>query len=204
MVTSSLVRRFRNPWMAMALYVPLGVLIAYLSLWAHPRSFIDAVGLVAIGVFAWTLIEYGLHRFIFHWTDVKEPWRTLASGLHMAHHASADTADLIVAPPVASLGFGTVVYLVFALLSWNLATAALLMDGVFVGYLFYEWVHFMAHRFHPRSRAMKYLRRYHLQHHFRHEAEQFGVTTPLWDWVFGSYRTGPVRHTAATKMGSRP
>jgi sterol desaturase/sphingolipid hydroxylase (fatty acid hydroxylase superfamily) len=188
MVTSILFRRFSHPWMAMALYIPLGFLIAYLSLRVHPRSFGDAAVLIAVGVFSWTLIEYFLHRFVFHWTEVKEPWRTMASGLHMEHHASADTADLIIAPPAASLIFGTLITLIFALLTWSFATAAILMGGVFAGYLVYEWVHFMAHRFHPRSRLAKYLRRYHLQHHFRHEDQQFGVTNPLWDLIFGTYR----------------
>lgn len=172
----------------MALYIPLGLLLAGWTLRGDSVSTSKFAVLFATGALAWTLIEYGLHRFVFHWTEVREPWKTLASGLHMAHHGSTDTADLIIAPPVASLSFGILFYLLFALVTWSLRDAAALEVGIFAGYLYYEWVHFMSHRFHPRTALGKYLRKYHLQHHFRDGDRQFGVTNPFWDIIFKTYR----------------
>jgi dihydroceramide fatty acyl 2-hydroxylase len=190
LLVSILTRRFRHPWMPMALYIPMGVLMAALSFHFHPRTASSLVFWILSGVFSWTLIEYFLHRHVFHWTQVKEPWRTLASGLHMAHHRSANTEDLIIAPPVSSLIFGSLVYLLFALITLSFATAALMEIGVFLGYIAYEWVHYGAHRFQPRSPIGKYLKQYHLRHHFKEPQRVFGVTTPLWDFVFG---TAPTR-----------
>lgn len=187
MVTSIFIRRFRHPWMVMALYVPLGFLISYLAVRSHtftPESFLLDLSL---GVFAWTLVEYGLHRYVFHWTEVREPWRTLASGLHMEHHASTEQEDLIIAPPAVGLIFGFLVYLLLALVFRNFAAAAVAECGLFIGYILYEWVHFGAHCFLPTSRTGKFLRKYHLQHHHKCPDRQFGVTTPLWDLVFGTH-----------------
>ena len=190
LLVSALTRRFRHPWMPMALYIPLGLLITSLSLHAHPRPTSSVVLWILTGFLSWTLIEYFLHRHVFHWTKGKEPWRTLASGLHMDHHRSANEEDLILAPPLVSLIFGTLVYFVFALITRSFATAALLETGVFLGYLAYEWVHFSAHRFQPRSPIGKYLKQYHLRHHFKEPHRVFGVTSPLWDFIFG---TAPTR-----------
>ena len=196
-LTKIVTRRFSHPWMAMAVFIPLAILLSGLALQDPEVTPLKFMVLFAGGLLSWTLIEYFLHRLVFHWTDVKEPWKSLASGLHRAHHASAKAADLIIAPPVASLGFAILIYLLFALVTQSVTVAAVLETGVFAGYLVYEWVHFMSHRFYPRTKAGKYLRKYHLQHHFRDEDRQFGVTSPFWDIVFGTYKTQPVRHAAS-------
>lgn len=177
-------RRFSHPWMPMALYLPIGVLLWMASQHYHPRSVGAASLLVLAGVFLWSLVEYLLHRFIFHWVEVKEPIRSIASGLHMAHHRTADTKDLILAPPVVSLIFGSLILGLLTLLTWSFATAALLEAGIFLGYLAYEWVHYGAHRFKPRTPWGKYLKQYHLRHHFKDPRHSYGVTSPLWDYVF--------------------
>jgi len=181
-----LVRRFSHPWMPMALYLPIGALLVWFAQTSEPRSLVSTGLWVMGGVFLWSFVEYLLHRFVFHWTEVKEPWRNLASGLHMQHHRTADTADLILAPPLVSMFFGTFIFGVFAVLTWSLTRAALLETGLFIGYLAYEWVHFMSHRFKPKSAVGKYLKHYHLRHHFKDPHHSYGVTSPLWDYVFGS------------------
>lgn len=179
--------------MPTASFIPLGVVLVYLSLRVHPRPALEAAIWVVAGILAWTLVEYVLHRFIFHWTEVKEPWKTLASGLHMAHHASTDRGDLIVAPPGVSLFLAAFFYLVFSLLAWSFSAAALIEAGLFLGFIAYEWVHYGSHRFLPRSGVGKYLRKYHLQHHHKCPDRQYGVTTPLWDHVFGTFSGGSLR-----------
>jgi hypothetical protein len=114
-VPKFLTRRFDHPLKPAAVYLPLGTLLGALSLSFHPRPIASAVFWVLGGIFSWTLIEYLLHRFVFHWTEGKEPWKTLASGLHMEHHRTANTADLILAPPLGGLIYGICVYAIFAL-----------------------------------------------------------------------------------------
>ncbi len=180
------VRRFSHPWQPMALYLPLGAFLWILAQRAEPREILVASLWVIGGVFTWSFVEYLLHRFVFHWTAVREPWRSMASGLHMAHHRTADTADLILAPPVVSLIFGAMVYGALSLFTWSWTRSALMMIGIFLGYLAYEWVHYGAHRFKMQSPLGKFLKQQHLRHHFKEPRRCFGVTSPFWDWAFGT------------------
>jgi len=170
--------------MPSALFLSLAILFTTLSLRYQQRNAGAILLLLAAGVFAWSLLEYFLHRYVFHWTQVSEPWKSLASGLHMAHHRSSDQADLIVAPPVVAILFGGLVYLIFAAICRSWSAAALIESGLFTGYVAYEWVHYGAHRFKWKKGFGKYLQQYHLRHHFKNPNKSFGVTSPLWDYVF--------------------
>jgi len=178
--------RFAHPWVTIAIYVPLGLLLTYWSLHLEARPWTHVLLWIVIGVFAWTLLEYILHRFIFHWTQVREPWRTFASGLHIAHHRDVEAQDLILAPPLIGFLLGPAEVLLFTILSGSLARGLLIEAGLFIGYFVYEWVHYHVHFGRARGPLMKYWKAYHLYHHFKDPKRSFGVTTPLWDWVFGS------------------
>jgi len=76
--------------------------------------------------------------------------------------------------PVTMLGFADV---------W-LPFAAPLMAGFLAGYLAYDLTHYAQHHFPMRSGYAKYIKRYHMQHHYKDPNTRFGVSTPIWDWVF--------------------
>ena len=178
--------RFSHPWAPTALFGPIALLLAAISLDLQPRSWaFTALALVA-GIFYWTLIEYVLHRFVFHWVQAKEPWKTLASGLHMAHHKDTEVKDLIIAPPLVSLIFSSFIFISLCALTWDYRLALLVLAGVFFGYILYEWAHYGSHKFQPKNAMLRYLKAYHLRHHFKHPHGTFGVTTPMWDYVFGT------------------
>jgi sterol desaturase/sphingolipid hydroxylase (fatty acid hydroxylase superfamily) len=56
------------------------------------------------------------------------------------------------------------------------------------GYLLYDMTHYAAHHLPMRSGYLKFLKRYHIMHHYRTPNARFGVSSPLWDYVF---RTAP-------------
>jgi sterol desaturase/sphingolipid hydroxylase (fatty acid hydroxylase superfamily) len=58
--------------------------------------------------------------------------------------------------------------------------------GFVAGYLVYDMTHYATHHLRPRTRWGRLLRRHHFMHHFRDEGQRFGVSSPLWDWVFGT------------------
>ena len=181
--------RFPRLWMPVALYVPLGAGLMALSLHFRPRPIRETLALFGIGLFAWTLIEYFLHRFVFHELRLRPPWNLLTSAFHLSHHEAvvAREPDIVITRPAGSLPFAILFYFLFALLSWSYSAAALIEAGVFAGYLLYEACHYGAHHFQPRHRIVKYLKNYHLQHHFRCPNRRFGVTTPLWDLIFQTH-----------------
>jgi sterol desaturase/sphingolipid hydroxylase (fatty acid hydroxylase superfamily) len=187
-------RGFDHPFMPTVLYLFLGISISSLSIYFHPRPFLSILFLFLSGLFSWTLLEYALHRFIFHLTVHTEPWKSLLAAAHMEHHRIAHTQEFILVRPSFSLVSALLVYGIFCLLAQSFASAAILETGLFVGYLFYEWIHYAAHCYHPSSRIGKFLKQYHLHHHFKDESKSFGVTSPLWDLVF---KTSPTHFSKA-------
>lgn len=178
--------RFAHPWGPTLMFSPLAIFFFLLSFDLQARSWFSTTALVLGGVLVWTLIEYVLHRFVFHLVQVKEPWKTVASGLHMAHHRDTEVKDLIIAPPLVSLLFSIPIFLILLACTQSVSAALMMHGGVLVGYIAYEWCHYGAHQYNPKAAWAKYLKRYHLQHHFKHPNGSFGVTTPMWDYVFGS------------------
>lgn len=150
------------------------------------------------GWIAWSLIEYALHRHAMHWSPEDPSLRRLRETVlpHQNHHDRPNAAHLIVMRkqqiPLALIVTGA------ALLGlvMPLHVAAVLMAGVGLGYMLYELVHFSIHQCSPSSRMARRLKQHHLHHHFRNETVNFGVTTPLWDHVFGThYRYGDRRRS---------
>lgn len=134
---------------------------------------VPLAGFVA-GWFAWTLGEYVFHRFGMH----AAKGRGLASREHLNHHARRDSI----------------------LEKWALSWSGVLIVGAVIGvsampsvgvgwvlgYGFYDWQHYWAHRRPPRNRYQRWVRRHHFHHHFGHPMANHGVTWPLWDVVFGT------------------
>lgn len=135
----------------------------------------------AAGVAAWTLIEYLLHRYVLHWAP---PLRQM----HARHHASPN--ELIGTPSWVSVPLFGGLVLVPLLRSTEASIAYGATAGLMLGYLWYVAVHHATH--HRRARPGTYLHRAklrHAVHHHAHEPCNFGVTTSLWDRVFGTAAT---------------
>jgi len=177
---------FSHPWMPMAFYLPLGFGLGLFSHYIQPRPLNSILLWVLSGVLLWTLLEYFLHRFAFHSLTLKEPWRGLVAEAHLEHHRTAHTGEGILVRPFFGFSLAVLIYFLLAALTWGFSLPSLLLPGIFLGYLAYEWVHFGAHRFAWNSGLGKFMKSYHLHHHFKDPSRAFGVTSPFWDWVFGT------------------
>jgi sterol desaturase/sphingolipid hydroxylase (fatty acid hydroxylase superfamily) len=69
------------------------------------------------------------------------------------------------------------------------------------GYIAYDWVHYYTHHFHPRGGIGKWMRVYHLRHHYQDPDAHYGVSSPLWDVVFSTVR-GPVAARSRAESAS--
>jgi sterol desaturase/sphingolipid hydroxylase (fatty acid hydroxylase superfamily) len=143
-------------------------------------SGLDAVawlGAVVGGGIAWTLFEYVIHRAVYHRVSFLEQY-------HDAHHANPRA--YVGTPP----GIGTGLIFLVAFLPATLVGPLLangLAVGMLLGYTNYQLVHHACHFSAPRrSGYLQRLRAHHAVHHYRPETGNFGVTTPFWDWVFGT------------------
>jgi sterol desaturase/sphingolipid hydroxylase (fatty acid hydroxylase superfamily) len=154
--------------------------------------------LISLGVLSWTLIEYALHRFIFHYTARSERGRKFVYAAHLSHHENPRATSRLFSGLLISLPVAGVYLLLTWLTTGSSRAAAYLFTGLTAGYFCYEWLHFQAHHRRPRLRLLRYLRRYHLLHHYQTPEHRFGVTSPLFDVVFGTFR--PVRKRRARGM----
>lgn len=147
--------------------------------------------LIGLGTLSWTLIEYGLHRFVFHYSPRSVFGRKLVHAAHLSHHENPRATNRLFSSLLVSLPIATGYLLLAWIATGSWQAAAYLFTGLIAGYFCYEWLHFQAHHRRPKLRLFKYLRTYHLLHHHEASDLRFGVTSPLFDVIMGTFR--PVR-----------
>jgi len=176
-----------------AIYPALLGGIAAVALWldSPPQRGIWAATFLT-GAAAWTLIEYLLHRFVLHQIKV-------FAALHELHH---DAPRAYVGTPTW-LSLGAIATLVFlpVLLAGSLNVASAAGAGVMAGFFWYGLVHHAIHHRRPRLLATRLLLtgRRHFVHHYSKQPGNFGVTTALWDWVFGTNLPTMVQRTQSDR-----
>lgn len=129
----------------------------------------------ASGLALWTLLEYFIHRFAFH-------------GFlpHWQHHEEPRDPQYIVAPLWLSGGTSAVLFLLLRVATGSWARGGLTIAAIVAGYLAYEAIHLRIHSEAAGGRWLRALRRWHYYHHFADDRYCYGVTSPVWDRVFGS------------------
>jgi len=142
---------------------------------------------LVLGLFIWTFTEYTMHRFVFHFPPRTPAQERIVFLFHGVHHAQPSLKTRLVMPPVVSVPLALVFYGLFSLVFgwlnaplWIAPTVA----GVVLGYLIYDLTHYATHHWSIRGGYFKFLKRYHMLHHFKTEDARFGVTSPIWDYVF--------------------
>lgn len=138
------------------------------------------IGLVG-GIALWTLLEYAIHRFVFHHRALGRA----AARDHIQHHAAVD----FFAPALRKVAIAVPVLAgicALASLPLGLALGTSVPLGVAIGWVVYEVIHRRIHTSAPLGRYGAWARRHHLLHHFGRADSNHGVTTPIWDLAFGT------------------
>jgi 4-hydroxysphinganine ceramide fatty acyl 2-hydroxylase len=178
-------------WVVPLVWLPVTLAMLYFG-GADMTSSAVAAHFIA-GVVYWTLLEYSLHRFLFHvdeWLPESPNGLTAHFLMHGCHHKVPNDRYRLVMPPVATL----VLYLSVGALSRLLLLPLVPAFGAFVvvyagvvfGYVCYDMVHYSTHHgnFNPKS-YLGLRRKYHLRHHYNNQYNiGFGITSALWDKVF--------------------
>lgn len=136
------------------------------------------------GLLTWSFLEYVIHRFLGHEPRTRpNPFATE----HVRHHVEGN----YFAP---SWKKGLTAAIAVALLAWpaisivGRVTGLAFVAGFVATYLGYEVMHRREHTHPGRGAYARWLRRHHFQHHFGDTRTNHGVTSPIWDWAFGTYR----------------
>ncbi|CAL3966541.1 hypothetical protein PZA11_003161 [Diplocarpon coronariae] len=175
-------------WIVPTLWLPAVAYGTYIASKGFTSSAAEAAYWL-FGLFLWTLIEYILHRFLFHldkWLPDNRVALTLHFLLHGIHHYLPMDKLRLVMPPTLfialALPFWKLAHVVFYW-DWSIATAVF-CGGIF-GYICYDLTHYFLH--HRNLPAYwRELKKYHLQHHFMDYESGFGVTSRFWDDIFGT------------------
>lgn len=164
----------RTPFFVAPIYWLL-VVASVSALWRAP-----AAALVALGFVLWYLLEYALHRFVFH-ADDRLP-NLLHFVLHGIHHKTPQDSERLVFPPLASTLLGVPVFAVLrALLAAPDAWGVFV--GLVVGFQHYELLHYLVHH-HPRAPLVRSLVQHHAAHHFTSAPCNYGVSNVYVDRLF--------------------
>ncbi|MEP5104132.1 MAG: sterol desaturase family protein [Ekhidna sp.] len=142
----------------------------------------NAILLFVAGFMSFTLVEYAMHRFVFHLTPTTEKREKFAYTVHGVHHDYPKDRDRLAMPIPLSLALSTGFYFLFKLFMGVNVYAFL--PGFLIGYAAYLWVHYMVHAYQPPKNFFKVLWVHHGIHHYKDPGNAFGVSSPFWDFVF--------------------
>jgi sterol desaturase/sphingolipid hydroxylase (fatty acid hydroxylase superfamily) len=137
-----------------------------------------------IGVIAFTWVEYNVHRYFFHMAPSTERKAKVQYTMHGVHHEFPKDKTRLAMPPVLSITVATVLLFVFRLILGDFVFSFL--PGFLVGYAGYLSVHYMVHAFQPPKNMFKALWINHGLHHYKNGELVYGVSSPLWDYIYGT------------------
>ncbi|HEX5961310.1 MAG TPA: sterol desaturase family protein [Rhodanobacteraceae bacterium] len=165
------------------LYLGLGcdcmvsVLLIAAGVWYGRMALLAAALTVLCGLFAFTFLEYGAHRWLFHGAHMG-PFKTG----HDHHHENPLGYDALpfFMPPLFMCALAGLFALAIP------AGYALLLAGVIAaGYAVYGLSHLVIHLHRFSNPLLRRWAGFHNIHHYHPDAN-FGVTTGLWDVILGT------------------
>ncbi|MGE4426015.1 MAG: sterol desaturase family protein [Solirubrobacteraceae bacterium] len=187
MFRAPLIDRFTrvHPMVPPLIFIPA---ILWLALAADRRGVATlTLGfLVFAGWMVWGLVEYWIHRVLFH----IEPERGIGARLHWmvhgVHHDHPNDPLRLVMPPAVSVP-GTALFVLLFTTTLGTGPGLAVGAGFVLGYLVYDMVHHHLHHRRARTRTGRWFRELHMRHHFQDDTRGYGISSPWWDMVFGTF-----------------
>jgi sterol desaturase/sphingolipid hydroxylase (fatty acid hydroxylase superfamily) len=178
-----------HPLVIWGMYIPILGFMLYFS--ASTLAFSDLqTGLIFLaGMFFWSLFEYTIHRYVFHFFAESERAKKIVYVIHGNHHEYPRDKERLFMPAVPSLLLSSTVFSLMYLIGYLLGIQTYVFaffPGFIFGYLIYGSMHYAIHAWNPPFKWMKALWRNHHLHHYKNVELGFGVSSTLWDHVFGT------------------
>ena len=176
----------RTPiWIPQLIYTGLIVLFFWYGVRKINLNFGMMLLIAATGFLCWTFIEYIVHRFLYHTESESETLYNIQFKGHTIHHQHPIDPTRLAMPPLPSIFLASMFFGLFYFIMGNWAVA--FYPGFMAGYVVYITFHYYQHRIkNPRIPSLKKLWLYHRIHHYSNPYVAFGVSTLLWDYVFGT------------------
>ena len=166
------------------IFIPAILFIAYKS-FSYDISIIDFVIYFIGGLVIWTITEYVLHRFVFHYHPTSEFGKKIHFIFHGVHHDYPRDKKRLVMPPSASIPLATLFYFLFSLFLEKQLLFAF-FPGFLLGYLVYDMMHYAMHHHNFKHPVLKKIKQHHMLHHYQDASKGYGVSSSLWDVILKS------------------
>ncbi len=134
------------------------------------------------GLVLWSLTEYALHRFLFHWEPKSAAMRQFVFIMHGNHHLVPNDPLRNLMPPMVSLPLSGLIWV--SMLALVGPAGSWLFLGFMVGYVAYDLVHYACHQWPMKGRLTRMLKTNHMRHHHLHDAGNYAITGMMWDRLF--------------------
>ena len=173
-----------HPLVIWGMYLPVLILLPYYSgrilHFNNTSLFLFFIG----GMVFWSFTEYMIHRFTFHYHAETERGKKLNYILHGNHHEYPRDKQRLFMPAAPSLMLSSTLFLLMYLVIGK--NVFPFFPGFLLGYLIYGSMHYAIHAWNPPFKWMKALWRNHHLHHYKNHERGFGVSSTLWDHIFGT------------------
>ena len=166
------------------LFSGISVILIYYGIIEKGIQFPNIILLFSIGFFFFTLVEYLMHRFLFHLPVTSQKREKFVYTIHGVHHDYPKDKSRLAMPPLLSIILATIFFIIFRSLMGNYSFGFL--AGFLMGYNVYLSIHYSIHAFQVPGNFLKILWHHHSIHHYREPDRAFGVSSPFWDLVFGT------------------
>ena len=187
-------RLFSNPLLEKLsrthIAIPVSLFILYaiaLCIWNAKYTSLSvstSIFLFFVGWLTFSWVEYQVHRHIFH-LETYTAWRkNFQYIVHGVHHEFPKDKDRLAMPPLLSVTIATILLALFRLILGDYVFAFL--PGFLVGYASYLLVHYIVHVYAPPKNIFRMLWVNHSIHHYKDGDTLFGVSSPLWDHIYGT------------------
>lgn len=171
-----------HPATPLVVFIPVILVTFYFG--AAEIGVLQGVFFLIAGIFLWTLMEYVIHRWAFHYHPKSERGKRIHFLVHGIHHDYPRDATRLVMPLLVSIPLAVFFYFlfqaIFGVYYMNI------FSGFIFGYVSYDSIHYATHHFEMKGKIGKFLKTYHLRHHYGDDHTAYGVSNPLWDYVFGT------------------
>jgi sterol desaturase/sphingolipid hydroxylase (fatty acid hydroxylase superfamily) len=131
----------------------------------------------------WTLAEYLLHRFVFHYHATTKIGKRISFLTHGVHHDYPNDSKRLVMPPILGVPIALVFWLLFTLILGS-TNVYPFFAGFISGYLVYDMMHYALHHANIKHPLFLKLKQHHMIHHYAEPENGFGVSSTFWDTVF--------------------
>ncbi len=174
-----------HPAIPVLIFIPIIIYMLYLSFFSFQIKVFSIIGLVIFGLFIWTITEYLLHRFIFHWELKSKIGAKIHFIFHGVHHDYPADSRRLVMPPSVSIPLAALFYFLFRVLIGSISVLPF-FAGFLIGYLFYDITHYAIHHFNMHSKFWLAIKNHHMKHHYQDSHKGYGVSSPIWDMIIGT------------------